>query len=765
MKKILSTILACVMLCGVILPITANADSAWTNPYRDVADNAWYAPFVEYCASRGLMNGTSAATFAPDLPVTRAMLVTIIAAYDKADLQYYTTSPFDDVPEGEWYSAPIAWAAREGIVSGTGEGKFAPDRAITREELATLLRTYAEYAGFYSKYIESENFADFSDLDQLDGWAETGTKWACAAGLISGASASDGTSVLAPKMTATRAQIACMIMRLDESANAENDFTIAGRDISEYSIVISDSATEDTQDAAKLLAKYIKQAYGVDVPTLTDTNDPAECEILIGKTNREDTGLVTVDRESENDLSYVIDVQGTRLVIAGQDDSRGGSRYGAYDFCEDALGYHFYMDSEIRLDRVSAHLTDDYELRGGPAFKSRTVYWKAGWDDVMCNDEYYRTVNWVHELPKWIDPSLDAASETPCLTSEENIQKVVDKVRSLLTKNYPKGKNVVWISQGDSYGYCKCENCRNVYREDGKGSTVFRLCNRVSDELIDEFPNFKIMTLAYDYTTAPPKTTVLRDNVIVYYCASNVCHSHPYNDPDCDLNAVASEEIVAWKDKCSELFVWDYSTNFSCTSVPSPNFHELRPNAEFFYDNNYRGVFNNAVSSRVGEFGDLRAFLLTRLYRDPKMGDAQYFKLMNGFLRQYYGDGWAGIRDFIDLIDVWSEESTFGMNSTPFAMYNYNRVDTALIDRLWDEAEERAVGDQFDHVRQSRICATLLVQCVNYQSQFVSGTAEQREAYCKRNDELYADILKYNIRWNEDGDEIRFNREKAPDKW
>ncbi|MBQ4054280.1 MAG: hypothetical protein IJD17_01095, partial [Clostridia bacterium] len=110
--------------------------------------------------------------------------------------------------------------------------------------------------------------------------------------------------------------------------------TIAGNDISKYKIIYGSSAPSPVKTAANNLASWIKACYGVNLTVTTDAASATEYEILVGKTNRENSGLVSVDRSSSNELSYVINVQGNRLVIAGQTDSsrRRGTLYGAYYF-------------------------------------------------------------------------------------------------------------------------------------------------------------------------------------------------------------------------------------------------------------------------------------------------------------------------------------------------------------------------------------------------------------------------------------------------
>ncbi|MEF2824768.1 MAG: S-layer homology domain-containing protein, partial [Peptococcaceae bacterium] len=115
-------------------------------PFTDVAKDAWYFPAVEYVFNNGLMNGTTATTFAPNVNLNRAMMAAVLynmeggPACDKSGL-------FSDVADGKWYTDAVNWAASNNIVSGMPDGTYAPDQALTREQMASILYRYAEYKG------------------------------------------------------------------------------------------------------------------------------------------------------------------------------------------------------------------------------------------------------------------------------------------------------------------------------------------------------------------------------------------------------------------------------------------------------------------------------------------------------------------------------------------------------------------------------------------------------------------------------------------
>ena len=180
-------------------------------PFTDVAEGAWYYDAVAYAWENDLMTGTSATTFAPGVTTDRAMLATLLWRLEGSPSVDYLMD-FDDVAEGLWYSEAVRWAASEGVVTGVGDGSsFAPTGAITREQMAVMLYRYAQYKDY--DVTGSADLSGYADADSVSGWAEYAVEWAVNAGLISGTSA----TTLSPQGSATRAEVATILMRFVEA--------------------------------------------------------------------------------------------------------------------------------------------------------------------------------------------------------------------------------------------------------------------------------------------------------------------------------------------------------------------------------------------------------------------------------------------------------------------------------------------------------------------------------------------------------------------
>ena len=121
---------------------------------------------------------------------------------------------FADVPLGQWYTEAIRWAARDGIVSGYGNGAFGPGDPITREQLAAMLYRYAQDRGYDLSTGTGSGLTSYTDAADVSPWALQAMEWACGAGLITGTG--DG-STLFPQGEATRAQAAALLMRFGQA--------------------------------------------------------------------------------------------------------------------------------------------------------------------------------------------------------------------------------------------------------------------------------------------------------------------------------------------------------------------------------------------------------------------------------------------------------------------------------------------------------------------------------------------------------------------
>lgn len=185
---------------------TENTDLNFT----DVSSSDWFFKGVEYVVDKGIMSGVSENQFDPSGKLTRAMLVQMLYNMESRPA-CDAENAFIDVPVGQWYTDAVIWANDAKIVSGMGEGLFAPNMEITREQMVAMLYNYAKYKGY--DVTASADLSTFADNASVSAWAQPAMQWAVAEGYISGM----GDNQLAPQGTANRAEIASVIMRFMEA--------------------------------------------------------------------------------------------------------------------------------------------------------------------------------------------------------------------------------------------------------------------------------------------------------------------------------------------------------------------------------------------------------------------------------------------------------------------------------------------------------------------------------------------------------------------
>ena len=186
----------------------------WTEDavsFTDVDNRDWFYDAVEYVSSNGIMKGVSETVFAPENDTTRGMIVTMLYRME-GEPAVTAASPFADVAAGQYYADAVAWAAANGIVTGTSETTFAPNVNITREQLSAILYRYAQYKGYDVSVGEDTNILSYADALSVSAYAVPAMQWACGAGIINGIGNS-----LVPTGNATRAQVATMLMRFAEN--------------------------------------------------------------------------------------------------------------------------------------------------------------------------------------------------------------------------------------------------------------------------------------------------------------------------------------------------------------------------------------------------------------------------------------------------------------------------------------------------------------------------------------------------------------------
>ena len=487
------------------------------------------------------------------------------------------------------------------------------------------------------------------------------------------------------------------------------------RTLTSVTIVAGDSDTE--QLAAAELQKHL-EIKGVFVgegdfcitllidPTLGD-----DCYRIEGAAN------VTEDQNGDEYLN----------IIGG---NGRGVFYGVVRFLEEYAGTRFftYELETHTLDPVA--LPESILIEYTPVFEYRYTSWYAmskdplfcvksgmngnhgGITEQMGGHISYGSNLGVHTLG-WLTETTypyPGYAPNPCLSLETaegqaNLAKVIKNVRGVLEKD--PTVNIVSVSQTDTEEHCECESCLAIEAEEGSPAGVLlRFVNAVAEDLEKDYPDLTVDTLAYKYTRKAPTKTVPRDNVCVRLCSIECHFNHPLTTASCSTCSAFCNDMVEWSKICENIYVWDYTTDFSYYLSFFPNLHVLRDNMQFYADHNVKGMFEQGNSQGLsGEFGELRAYLLAKLMIDPYMSEEEYYTHMDEFLAAYYGAGWKNIRSYIDQI---SALALLGPGHTiyhqPFQAVNENFYNVIMdgVNKWWDKAEAEA-GDRLEYVQRSRL--------------------------------------------------------------
>lgn len=181
-----------------------------TATFQDVAEGDWFAPYAQFTGARQLFSGIAESTFAPNDAMTRAMVVTVLHRLESQPASS-AGLPFGDVPQGAWYEQAAQWAAENGIIQGVGGNQLAPQDTVTRQQLAVMLY---RAAGSPEVTGNAQALEQFSDGSAVASWAQDAMIWCAEQGILQG----DEQGKLNPNGESTRAQVAAMLTRFVEKS-------------------------------------------------------------------------------------------------------------------------------------------------------------------------------------------------------------------------------------------------------------------------------------------------------------------------------------------------------------------------------------------------------------------------------------------------------------------------------------------------------------------------------------------------------------------
>lgn len=495
------------------------------------------------------------------------------------------------------------------------------------------------------------------------------------------------------------------------------------------SIYLSPSQFTDEESTVLFAAKELR--YYLDRITVTSfqiaeavSDEPG---IYVGQA----CGIDTSDLGEEG---FRIVSKGDKLFITG---GNRGVIYGVYEFLE-SLGCRFFTHNCEKIPTITElEIADDYDIKKTPAFEYREHNYADAVQSprfsVKCrfNGALHKGIPkymggnnsyawFVHTFELMLPPKVYGETHPEyfalingkratygtsrtqlCLTNPEVFDICLEAVRKRLIE-CPDAK-IISISQNDCIGHCECENCRKADEEEGSPSgTLLKFVNRIAEALEPEFPDVVFDTLAYRYTRPAPKHVRNRKNVCVRLCSIEACFAHPFDSCDDETRHVLRpdgtkssfiSDLRDWGKICDRIYIWDYTTCFAHYPTPHPNWRVLQPNVQAMYENNVKGVFEQANGASRGgvDFNELRMYLISKLLWDPYCDIETHRK---EFMEYFYGDAAPILNEYLDLIcdTVEKENIHVGFNDKPIHAF----LREELLDRydeLFDRAAEAVKGD------------------------------------------------------------------------
>jgi hypothetical protein len=501
---------------------------------------------------------------------------------------------------------------------------------------------------------------------------------------------------------------------------AAGNSTIVAHGTSYYRIVIPHQATDVERKAADELATYVRRMSGATLSIVDDAAPGQQREILVGQTNRTKRLLRGFDMSSLQEDGFLLRTLGRKILIAG--GTRKGTLYGVYTLLEDYLGCRMYSASAVVIPRRSSITLPALNSTQVPFIRQREVHYLNAMDRAYSDwhklyslaDQQEDWGMWVHTFGRLV-PASEYFGPHPeyftwlgnrripngqlCLSNPGVFQVLATNLGSILATQ--PAAHIWSVSQNDNFNECQCDSCRALNARYGASSgTMLAFVNRVARE----FPDKIISTLAYQYTRSAPHNITPAPNVNIMLCSIECNRSKPIaTDPS---SAAFRKDVENWANLTDNILMWDYVVQFRNLVSPFPNLRVLQPNIQYFVKNNIRMMFQQGCGANVGEFGELRTYLIAKLLWNP---DCNIDSVMNDFLYGYYGAAGKQIRTYIDMMHDALERSGKGLDiyGYPYDAFT-SYLTPSLIDeytRLFDQAEQAVSGDStlLERVKVARL--------------------------------------------------------------
>lgn len=504
-------------------------------------------------------------------------------------------------------------------------------------------------------------------------------------------------------------------------------------------IVVEPDAPKPVQHAADELASFLQQVTRASFDR-TDKPDPSRTNIAVGPgaAKMVDPSFTTEGLGREGIVLRAVDPQ--NLILAGGEPR--GTLYAVYTFLEDHIGCRWWTSRASAVPKQpTLSIPTTLNVRYVPPLEYRYPFWTDAFDadwlgrnkanghwvrrgDALDEQEliqryggyashggvhtFYRLIppdDYFADHPEWfseIDGRRKWKHAQLCLSNEAMRAELIKNLKQRIRKR-PQPP-IYSVSQNDWHGYCTCAKCNALAEKyGGQSGLMVWFVNQAAQAVEDEFPDYTISTLAYQYTRRPPVNIRPRPNVAIQLCSIECSFAVPLTHP---RNAAFRDDIVGWSQAADRLYIWDYTTDFRHYFIPHPNLRVLGPNVRFFVEHHAKGIFEQgAYTSRGAEFAELRAWVLAKLLWDPTRDDQA---LIREFCEGYYGSAAPHVLAYIDLIHDAATAHNEYAHCLPSYDHQFEFLNFEVLSAAWRhmQAAQRAAAN--DPQRRPRVEAAQL---------------------------------------------------------
>ena len=476
--------------------------------------------------------------------------------------------------------------------------------------------------------------------------------------------------------------------------------TLANGGSTDYVIVVADDAIPAEVTAGDELKAYLEQVTGAVFLIYNEAGaPPAASKIYVGPST---TARSLVPEIDSADLGYdgiVIKTVGQDLVLAG--GRPRGTIYAVYTFLQDVVGCRWYEhDTPPIVPNMSTLTIGAQDVVYRPPFDYRDPYTNAKYgyggtqappdgdvpfgvklriNTAEVPEEYgggtdfggaHTMLDWVlppsqyfAAHPDWYrdDGSGTRHSDALCFMSPGGRAQAAANVIAKLDAEYATmgDPKVISISHPDSGVHCRdplCAAALQTYIVDS--GPLLEFINYIAQQVEAVYPDVLVSTLAYWATVQPPYpgTITARDNVLIHF-GLNWGGFYPAYPPN---NVVLrdfrkpfgqtpfADYLVAWNQIASNIYIWDYDTNFRNMIQPHPTYFAFPNSLAFYRDNGVNGVMSQGGWSNAGDFVRMKLWVNAQMLWDP---DQDVDALMDDFLNGYYGAAGPYLKQYLNLMD------------------------------------------------------------------------------------------------------------------